>query len=79
MINILKFDYIPKAVCWVHQSGAGQTLLAVTDVDSPKIRIYDGRGDGQPLYTLDKIHRAPVHVMTVSCYTSSCATSPKLT
>jgi peptidylprolyl isomerase domain and WD repeat-containing protein 1 len=65
MINILKFDYTPKAVCWVHQSGAGQTLLAVSDEHSPKIRIYDGRGDGQPLHTLERIHRAPVHVMTV--------------
>ena len=66
MINILKFDYTPKAVCWVHQAGAGQTLLAVSDVNSSAIRIYDGRGDGKPLHTLDKIHRAPVHVMTVS-------------
>lgn len=66
MINILKFPYTPKACCWVHEPGAGQTLLAVSDVASPTIRIYDGRGDGQPLFTLDKLHRAPVHLMAVS-------------
>ncbi len=66
MINILKFDYMPKALCWVHEPSAAQSLLAVSDMDSPKIRIYDGRGDGQPLFTLEKIHRAPVHVMSVS-------------
>jgi len=66
MINILKFPYTPKACCWVHEPGAGQTLLAVSDVGSTVIRIYDGRGDGQPLFELDKLHRSPVHLMVVS-------------
>jgi hypothetical protein len=34
------------------------------------IRIYDGRGDNNPLETVDKLHRAPVHLMTVR-YNSS--------
>ncbi|GFZ46243.1 Cyclophilin cyp15 [Saitozyma sp. JCM 24511] len=67
MINILKFSFRPKTCCWIHEPGAGQTLLAVTDMDTPTIRIYDGRGDGKPLYELDKLHRAPVHLMA---YTS---------
>lgn len=29
------------------------------------IRIYDGRGDGNPLQTIDKLHKYPVHIMTV--------------
>jgi len=66
MINILKFPYTPKAVCWVHEPGAGQTLLAVSDAASPTIRIYDGQGDGKPLCELDKLHRAPVHLMAVN-------------
>jgi hypothetical protein len=66
MINILKFSFRPKTCCWIHEPGAGQTLLAVTDMDTPTIRIYDGRGDGKPLYELDKLHRAPVHLMAVS-------------
>lgn len=65
MINIFKFPFTPKACCWVHQHGAGQTLLAVSEVDSPMIRIYDGRGDGKPLFELGKIHRAPVHTIAV--------------
>lgn len=66
MINILRFPFTPKACCWVHEPGAGQSLLAVSDVNSPTIRIYDGRGDGKPLYELTKLHRAPVHLMAVS-------------
>jgi hypothetical protein len=65
MINILKVPFRPKTCCWIHEPGAGQTLLAVTDMDTPTIRIYDGRGDGKPLYELDKLHRAPVHLMAV--------------
>lgn len=66
MINIFKFDYTPKTCCWVHEPGAGQTLLAVSDMATSTIRIYDGRGDGKPLHELSKIHRAPVHLMVVS-------------
>ena len=66
MINIFKFDYTPNACAWVHTPGAGQTLFAVSDLNSPTIRIYDGRGDGKPLNELTKIHRAPVHLMAVS-------------
>ena len=67
MINIFKFTFKPNTVQWVHQPGAGQTLLAVSDLESSTIRIFDGRGDGKALYELDKIHRAPVHLMAVSC------------
>jgi len=66
MINIFKFTFKPNAVQWVHQPGAGQTLLAISDLESSTIRIFDGRGDGKALYELDKIHRAPVHLMAVS-------------
>lgn len=66
MINILRFPFTPKTCCWIHEPGAGQSLLAVSDMDSPTIRIYDGRGDGKPLYELTKLHRAPVHLMAVS-------------
>ncbi|RXK38359.1 peptidylprolyl isomerase domain and WD-repeat protein 1 [Tremella mesenterica] len=64
MINIIKFPFTPKTCCWIHQPGTGQTLLAVSDVSSPAIRIYDGRGDGKPLYELIKLHKAPVHIIS---------------
>ncbi|KAJ9114892.1 hypothetical protein QFC20_001264 [Naganishia adeliensis] len=66
MINILKLDYTPKTCCWVHHPSDGRTLLAISDADSPLIRIYDGRGDGKVLYTVEKLHRDSVHLMTYS-------------
>lgn len=37
-----------------------------SDSASGQIRVYDGRGDDKPLFVVDKVHRAPVHIMTVS-------------
>ena len=37
-----------------------------SEANSGVIRIYDGRGDDKPLLTIDKVHRFPVHLMTVS-------------
>jgi peptidylprolyl isomerase domain and WD repeat-containing protein 1 len=36
-----------------------------SDRSSGTIRIYDGRGGDEPLLTTTKLHRFPVHVMTV--------------
>ncbi|KAG8931090.1 hypothetical protein FRC01_001850 [Tulasnella sp. 417] len=66
MINMLNFDYAPKACCWVHLPGEALSLLAVSETGSSTIRIYDGRGDGNPMYTIDKLHRAPVHIIQYS-------------
>ncbi|GAA6019190.1 hypothetical protein JCM8202_000928 [Rhodotorula sphaerocarpa] len=63
MINILKLPYVPRAACWVHGRNEGSILLAISDYDSPAIRLYDGRGDGKPLHTLSSLHRASVHLM----------------
>ncbi|KAG6820714.1 hypothetical protein H0H93_012767 [Arthromyces matolae] len=66
MINIIKLGYVPLTCCWVHKSGQAQGLLAVSESKSNKVHIYDGRGDGKPLETIETLHRFPVHIMTFS-------------
>ncbi|KAG6855549.1 hypothetical protein H0H87_001249 [Tephrocybe sp. NHM501043] len=66
MINIIKLGYVPYACCWVHRRGQAQGLLAVSDSKSGTIRIYDGRGDGKPLETIETLHHFPVHILTYS-------------
>lgn len=39
-----------------------------TDHDSSAIRIYDGRGDGTPLHTLDSLHRESVHLIAYNAH-----------
>lgn len=48
------------------------TVLKRSEQTTGVIRIYDGRGDDKPLLTIDKVHRAPVHVMTVSFGGTTC-------
>ncbi|KAG9292622.1 hypothetical protein G9A89_006994 [Geosiphon pyriformis] len=63
MINMIKLDYLPNSVCWVHKRGQAQALVACADQDSGNIHIYDGRGDGKSLHTLSKMHSQPVQIM----------------
>ncbi|KAI0755044.1 peptidyl-prolyl cis-trans isomerase [Daedaleopsis nitida] len=66
MINMLKLGYMPHSCCWVHKRGQAMGVLAISERGTGVIRLYDGRGDGKPLETLDKLHRFPVHIMTYS-------------
>ncbi|KAG1134542.1 hypothetical protein G6F42_000434 [Rhizopus arrhizus] len=63
MINMIKLRYKPKSVCWIHQSGQAQALIAVSEADNSNIHIYDGHADGKPLHTLSKMHSKPVHII----------------
>lgn len=60
MITMVKLDYTPSVVCWVHKHGAATPLVACSDKMDGAIRIYkaDGASD-QPTKTLN-IHYAPV-------------------
>ncbi|KAI8367223.1 peptidyl-prolyl cis-trans isomerase cyp15 [Choanephora cucurbitarum] len=63
MINMIKLKYKPKAVCWIHQKGQAQALVAVSEAENSTIHIYDGRSDGKPLHSLPKMHSKPVHLI----------------
>ena len=65
MINMLKLDYVPSCVAWIHKAGDAIPELAVADTDSPAIHIYDGKGSAEPLKSL-KIHSKPVSCITFS-------------
>lgn len=57
MINIITLPYKPSTACWVHPRGQARTLLAVAEQDSHVIRIYDGRGTGEPVMTVENVHK----------------------
>lgn len=64
LINMIKLNFTPRAACWVHKRGRADSLLAISEEDSTRICIYDGRGDGQILRTIQDIHRAPCHILS---------------
>ncbi|KAH0611339.1 uncharacterized protein H6S33_010604 [Morchella sextelata] len=64
LLTTITLPNAPKAICWVHRRGSSLPLLAVSDVVSPHIVIYDGRGDNpKVLYTVEHMHRSIVHLM----------------
>jgi peptidylprolyl isomerase domain and WD repeat-containing protein 1 len=64
LLTTITLPNAPKAICWVHRRGSSLPLLAVSDVVSPYIVIYDGRGDNpKVLYTVEHMHRSIVHLM----------------
>ncbi|KAK9467813.1 hypothetical protein V1512DRAFT_222456 [Lipomyces arxii] len=74
VINILSLPYTPHRLCWLYRTNQAQALLAVTDRDSPRILIYDARGDGEPVHVLPDLHRAPVAAIGFN-HTHNCAVS----
>lgn len=63
MINMLRLDYVPNQVEWVHSPGDPIHTLACSDADSSKVYVYDGRSTNTPLKILEKIHSKPVVLM----------------
>lgn len=66
MINIISLPYIPHSCTWVHPRKQARSLLAITEEGSNIIRVYDGRGDGNPVMTVDKVHRPGSSVTLVA-------------
>ncbi|WFD31006.1 peptidylprolyl isomerase [Malassezia sp. CBS 17886] len=63
LINMIELQYTPRACAWVHRRGSAGTVLAVAEERSTNIRLYDGRGDGTPLATIDSVHKKPCHIL----------------
>ncbi|ORX83909.1 peptidyl-prolyl cis-trans isomerase cyp15 [Basidiobolus meristosporus CBS 931.73] len=63
MINMIKLDYVPGCVCWMHKRGQAQALLGCADQNSNTIYMYDGRGSNKPLSAITSIHANPVIIM----------------
>ncbi|PWN52988.1 peptidyl-prolyl cis-trans isomerase cyp15 [Violaceomyces palustris] len=64
MINMFKLGYTPRACCWIHKRGRADTILAISEEGSKAIRLYDGRGDGEPVSTIETVHKQPCHLIT---------------
>lgn len=65
MINMFKINYTPLAVCWVPTST--QLLIAISDKDSGKIRLYKYEEKNVIVKELN-IHCSPVSLMSFNSY-----------
>ncbi|KAI1727510.1 cyclophilin type peptidyl-prolyl cis-trans isomerase/CLD domain-containing protein [Ditylenchus destructor] len=66
MINMFKLDFHPRALCWVHKGTDLYSALAVSDSESGRIEILDGKGTTVPLHVIENLHSKPVILMDYS-------------
>ncbi|XP_072379062.1 peptidylprolyl isomerase domain and WD repeat-containing protein 1 [Diabrotica undecimpunctata] len=59
MINMIRLEFVPGTIEWIHGSGEPIHTLAVADKATARIHIYDGK-DGKALTVFEKIHTSPV-------------------
>lgn len=64
MIVMLRLSFTPGHAEWISKRGEAQARLAISDLNSPAIHVYDVRsGSNDPLTSLSSLHRAPVTAM----------------
>ncbi|XP_076800804.1 peptidylprolyl isomerase domain and WD repeat-containing protein 1-like [Clavelina lepadiformis] len=60
MINMLKLGFKPSICEWVFSSGDRKALVSVAEVGKGTIRIYDGKGNSDPVHTINNLHGAEI-------------------
>eukprot|EP00195_Chlamydomonas_chlamydogama_P017111 CAMPEP_0202896044 /NCGR_PEP_ID=MMETSP1392-20130828/5126_1 /ASSEMBLY_ACC=CAM_ASM_000868 /TAXON_ID=225041 /ORGANISM="Chlamydomonas chlamydogama, Strain SAG 11-48b" /LENGTH=643 /DNA_ID=CAMNT_0049581267 /DNA_START=76 /DNA_END=2003 /DNA_ORIENTATION=+ len=64
LIVMLRLPFIPGCAEWCYKSGEAAARLAISDLNSPAIHLYDVRsGSNDPVQVLGGIHRTPVTAM----------------
>jgi peptidylprolyl isomerase domain and WD repeat-containing protein 1 len=63
MINMFKFPFSPKIAAWIHLGSDLVHALAISDANSPKIFVYDGKGENAPIHMIEDLHTRPVALM----------------
>lgn len=43
MINMVKLQFKPKAICWTFKKGDAMASIAVSDAESTDIHLFDGK------------------------------------
>ena len=64
MCNMINVDFQPSLCQWIFKSGDAINAIAVTEKDSSRIHVFDGKGTKEALKILDTIHRKPICAIT---------------
>lgn len=64
MIVMLRLKFVPGCCAFASHSRAAQQVLAISDLNDPKIYTFDvSSGAEEPLQCLDAVHQAPLTCM----------------
>ncbi|XP_043701537.1 peptidyl-prolyl cis-trans isomerase CYP71 isoform X2 [Telopea speciosissima] len=63
MMVMIRLPFVPGAIEWVYRPGDVKAKIAISDRNSPYVRIYDARaGSNEPIISRE-VHMGPVTVM----------------
>lgn len=64
MIVMLRLKFVPGCCAFVSHNRAAQQVLAISDLNDPKIYTFDvSSGSEEPMKCLDAVHQAPLTCM----------------
>ena len=67
MINMIRLEFVPKTCGWIHRPSDPVAALAISERDTPRIHVFDGKGEAQAIHVMEKLHAKPVHLIQVPC------------
>uniref|UniRef100_A0A0N4ZYZ1 peptidylprolyl isomerase n=1 Tax=Parastrongyloides trichosuri TaxID=131310 RepID=A0A0N4ZYZ1_PARTI len=66
MTNILPLSFKPFSCCWIDKSRDAINAVAISDIDTGTVYIFDSNDNGDALKIFDRMHRSPFVQMTYS-------------
>ncbi|KXZ54623.1 hypothetical protein GPECTOR_4g688 [Gonium pectorale] len=63
LIVMLRLQFTPGCAAWIYKKGEAKARLAVSDLNSGAIHIYDARSGSDAAVAVVQVHRAPVTAM----------------
>lgn len=63
MINILQLNFFPKILSFVHRESDFDNALAVSNLNSGEIVLFDAKGENIPIHIIKNLHLKPIILM----------------
>ncbi|GFR48933.1 hypothetical protein Agub_g10939, partial [Astrephomene gubernaculifera] len=63
LIVMLRLPFTPGCAAWIYKKGEAKARLAISDLNSGAIHVYDARSGSEEAEAVVEVHRAPVTCM----------------
>ncbi|GIL83353.1 hypothetical protein Vretimale_11294 [Volvox reticuliferus] len=63
LIVMLRLSFTPGCAAWIYKKGEAKARLAISDLNSGRIHIFDARSGNDASEAVVEVHRAPVTAM----------------
>ncbi|KAG2490973.1 hypothetical protein HYH03_010647 [Edaphochlamys debaryana] len=63
LIVMMRLDFTPGCAAWIYKKGEAKARLAISDLNAPRVCVYDARSGSDEVLSTVEVHRAPVTAM----------------